>query len=246
MLKNGLHYKLTGRLVYPDAIMSKETELAKELFTVGAHFGYSRTRRHPSTAKYLFATKNKVDIIDVEQTATLVESTSEVMNELGKGGKTVLFVGTKPEAKKAVEAAAESIGMPFVTTRWIGGFLTNFSEIKKRVNRLLDLRESKENGELQKKYTKKELLLITREMEKMESMFAGIADMKGLPDALVIVDPKKEHIAVAEATRLAIPTIAIASTDCDIDAVDHAIVANDASRASIELLIKRLADAYKQ
>lgn len=225
--------------------MSENNMLAKELFTVGAHFGYSRTRRHPSVTKYLFGTKNKVDIIDVEQTATLLEQAQEMLETFGKTGRTVLFVGTKPEARKAVQGAAESIGMPFVTTRWIGGFLTNYSEIKKRINRLLELRAAKESGELQKKYTKKELLLITREMEKMEDVFAGIAEMKGLPDALVIVDPKKEHIAIAEATRLDIPTIAIASTDCDITTVTHAIVANDSSRASIELLVKKLAQAYK-
>ncbi len=220
--------------------------LAKELFTVGAHFGYSRTRRHPSVAKHLFATKNKVDIIDIEKTATLLENALEFMNTLGQKGKTVVFVGTKPEAKVAVRNAADMVDMPYVTTRWVGGILTNFPEIKKRLNRLVELREAKATGDLQKKYTKKELLLITREIEKMEDVFSGIVGLKGIPDALVIVDPKKECIAIAEATRLGVPTIAIASTDCDITGVTYPILANDSSRASIDFLVKKLAEAYRQ
>ncbi len=219
--------------------------LAKELFTVGAHFGYSRTRRHPSVAKHLFATKNKVDIIDIEKTEQMLGAATEFMKQLGEKGKTVIFVGSKPEAKDATRAAAESLGLPFVTTRWVGGILTNFPEIKKRLARLEELRAAKISGDLQKKYTKKEQLLIAREVAKMEELFSGIVSLKGTPDALLIVDPKKEINAVREAKRLGIPTIAIASTDCDITEVTYPILANDASRASIEFVIKHLAEAYK-
>lgn len=223
----------------------KNTALAKELFTVGAHFGYSKTRRHPSVAKYLFAKKNKVDIIDIEQTTVMLEDAATFMKSLGGGGKIVVFVGTKPEAKGSTQTHAESLGMPYVITRWVGGILTNFSEIKKRLNRLEELRAARASGDLQKKYTKKELLLIVREIEKMESLFSGLVSLKGLPDALFIIDPKKEINAVLEANRLGIPVVAIASTDCDISGIKYPIVANDASRASIEFMVKYLTDAYK-
>ena len=222
------------------------TSLAKELFGVGAHFGYSKTRRHPTTAKHLFATKNKVDIIDIEKTADMLEDAAVFMKSLGAKGKTIVFVGTKPEAKEAVRACAESLGMPFVTSRWVGGILTNFPEIKKRLTRLEELRAAKISGDLQKKYTKKEQLLIVREIEKMESLFSGLVSLKGLPDALFIVDPKKENNAVLEARRLGIPVVAIANTDSDLTVIDYPIVANDSSRASIEFIVKHLANAYKQ
>ena len=224
----------------------KSSALSKELFTVGAHFGYSRTRRHPSTAKYLFATKNKVDSIDIEKTEVMLEKAIAFMKSLGEKGKVVVFVGTKPEAKESTRLAAESLGLPFVVSRWVGGILTNFPEIKKRLNRLEELRAAKISGDLAKKYTKKEQLLIAREVAKMEDLFSGIVALKGLPDALVIVDPKKEINAFLEARRLGIPTIAIANTDCDITEIEYPILANDASRASIEFLVKQLADAYKQ
>ena len=224
----------------------KNTALAKELFTVGAHFGYSKTRRHPSMVKFLFAKKNKVDIIDIEQTTTLLEEAAVYMKGLGAKNKIVVFVGAKPEAKVAVQNQAESLGMPYVITRWVGGILTNFPEIKKRLNRLEELRTARANGDLQKKDTKKEQLLIVREIEKMETLFSGLVSLKGLPDALFIVDPKKEVNAVLEAKRLGIPVVAIANTDCDISNIDYPIVANDSSRASIEFIVKHLADAYKQ
>ena len=223
----------------------KNTALAKELFTVGAHFGYSKTRRHPSMVKYLFAKKNKVDIIDIEQTSMLLDEAATFMKSLGAKGKVVVFVGTKPESKVSTQTHAESLGMPYVITRWVGGILTNFGEIKKRLTRLEELRAARASGDLQKKYTKKELLLIVREIEKMESLFSGLVSLKGIPDALFIVDPKKEVNAVLEANRLGVPIIAIANTDCDISTIKYPIVANDSSRASIEFMVKHLTDAYK-
>ena len=223
----------------------KNTALAKELFTVGAHFGYSKTRRHPSMVKYLFAKKNKVDIIDIEQTSMLLDEAAVFMKSLGAKGKTVVFVGTKPESKVSTQTHAESLGMPYVISRWVGGILTNFGEIKKRLTRLEELRAARASGDLQKKYTKKELLLIVREIEKMESLFSGLVSLKGIPDALFIVDPKKEVNAVLEANRLGVPIIAIANTDCDISTIKSPIVENDSSRASIEFMVKYLTDAYK-
>jgi small subunit ribosomal protein S2 len=220
--------------------------LTKELFAVGAHFGYSRTRRHPSVAKHLFGTKNKVDIIDIEKTEAQLIAAANFMQKLGQKGKVVVFVGSKPEAKESTRIAAEGLDQPFVTSRWVGGILTNFPEIKKRTSRLEELRAAKISGELQKKYTKKEQLLIAREVAKMEELFSGIVSLKGLPDALLIVDPKKEQNAVLEAKRLGITTIGIGSTDTDITDVTYPILANDASRASIAFIVKFLADAYKQ
>ena len=195
--------------------------------------------------KYLFAKKNKVDIIDIEQTSMLLDEAATFMKSLGAKGKVVVFVGTKPESKVSTQTHAESLGMPYVITRWVGGILTNFGEIKKRLTRLEELRAARASGDLQKKYTKKELLLIVREIEKMESLFSGLVSLKGIPDALFIVDPKKEVNAVLEANRLGVPIIAIANTDCDISTIKYPIVANDSSRASIEFMVKHLTDAYK-
>ena len=156
-----------------------------------------------------------------------------------------MFVGSKPEAKDSTFAAAESLGMPYVTTRWVGGMLTNFPEIKKRTNRLEELRAAKISGDLQKKYTKKEQLLIAREVAKMENLFSGVVSLKGLPDVMIIVDPRKEVSAVLEAKRLGVPTVALANTDCDITDITYPVVANDASRASIEFIVKQFADAFK-
>ena len=228
--------------------MSENTsasQLSKELFGVGAHFGYSRTRRHPSVAKYLFGTKNKVDIIDIEHTEAQLIDAANYMQKLGSKGKIVVFVGTKPEAKESTRLAAEGLDMPFVTSRWVGGILTNFPEIKKRLNRLEELRAAKISGDLQKKYTKKEQLLIAREVAKMEELFSGIVSLKGLPEAMLIVDPKKEQNAVLEAKRLGIMTIGIGSTDTDVTDVSIPNLANDATRASIAFIDKYLADAYK-
>lgn len=214
------------------------------LFTAGAHFGYSKTRRHPSTSKYIYGTRGKVDIINIESTRDQLEKAEAFIKELGAKGKVVLFVGVKPEAKDLMKAGAESIGAPYITERWVGGVLTNFPEITKRVNKLEDLKKKKENGELEK-YTKKERLLIDEEIARMHKLFSGIVGMKKLPDALFVVDPKKEHIAVTEAHKNHIPVIALANTDCDIRGVAYPIVANDASVSSINYFIDALTTAYK-
>ncbi len=215
-----------------------------EMFKAGAHFGYSKSRRHPSTAKYIFATKNKVDIIDLEKTEELLASAEAFMKSLGATGKQVLMVGVKPEAKATVGRAAAELVMPYVTERWVGGILTNFSEIKKRIARLEDLREQKEKGELEK-YTKKERLLIDREVEKMNTHFGGLVTLKKMPDALLVVDPKREYIAVAEARVMGVPVIALLNTDCDIKNIDHPILGNDASMTSIAYFVDALAEAYR-
>ncbi len=215
-----------------------------EMFKAGAHFGYSKTRRHPSTTPFIFTTKNKNDIIDLEQTYSLLETAEEFVKSLAPTGKQVLFVGVKPEAKKAVFDGALAIEMPYVSERWIGGTITNFSEIKKRVAKLEDLRDKKEKNLLDM-YTKKERLLIDEDIAKMGKNFSGLVSLKKAPDALFIVDPKREHIAVAEARQAGIPVIGLMNSDCNVKDVDYAIIANDASISSITYFVKRIVEAYK-
>lgn len=220
-------------------------ERIDEMFKVGAHFGYSKTRRHSSVAPYIFGIKNKVEIIDLEKTNELLDKALQFISTLAHEGKQVLFVGGKNEARGALKIAAESIGMPFVDGRWIGGTLTNFPEIKKRLIKLEDLTKQKERGELTK-YTKKERLMIDREIENLERFFLGISSMKDLPKAMVVVDSKKEIIAVTEAQRMNIPVIALSGTDCDIAGINYPIVANDSSVSSITFFVTEIAKAYQK
>ena len=214
------------------------------LFKVGAHYGYAKTRRHPSTAHYILGMKNRVEIIDLEKTKILLETAKAFVNTLGAEGKTLLFVGGKPESEDAVRKSATEIGMPFVAGRWVGGMLTNFAQIRSRVDTLLDLKAKRERGELAK-YTKKEQLLISRDIERLEKLFAGLVSLKALPAALFIVDPKEEKTAASEAKRLNIPVVALASSDCDISEIAHPVIANDSSMASIKYFVNEIAKAYQ-
>lgn len=215
----------------------------QEMIDAGVHFGYSKTRRHPSSKPFIFDTKNKVDLIDINKTQEMLEKASAFMSSLGKDNKKVLFVGTKAEAKDLVKNAADTLRMPFVTSRWIGGTLTNFGEIKKRVDVLTDLKERKEKGALEK-YTKKEQSDFGRQINKMEGYFGGLVGMDRKPDAIVIIDVKKEINAFKEAKQLKIPVISISSTDCDISDVDYPILANDSAISSLKLLINKLTESY--
>lgn len=222
--------------------MSIRTE---ELFKAGTHFGYSKTRRHPTVKKYVFTTKNRVDIVDIEQTLAELERAEAFMKEMASKGKKVLFVGTKPEAKDIVKAAAQSIDMPFVTERWAGGVLTNHPEIRKRVEKLEMLKTQKENGELEARYTKKERLLIDEEIARMHRLFSGLSGVTKLPDAILIVDPRREYIARTEAISLGIPVIALASTDSDLKDIAFPIVGNDSAVSSIAYIVQALTTAWK-
>jgi small subunit ribosomal protein S2 len=220
-------------------------ERIEAMFAVGAHFGYSKTRRHSSVSPYIFGIKNRVEIIDLEKTDDLLDKALSFISGLAKDGKQILFVGGKNEARASLKIAAESVGMPYVDGRWIGGTLTNFPEIKKRLQKLEDLVKQKEKGELSK-YTKKERLMIDREIANLERFFSGISSLKDLPKALVVVDAKKEIIAVAEARKMNIPVVALCGTDCDISLVNYPIVANDASVQSITFFVTEIAKAYQK
>jgi small subunit ribosomal protein S2 len=219
--------------------------IIEEMFRSGVHYGYSKSRRHPSVASYVFTTKNGVDIINIEKTYELFEKALEAVSNLAASGKTILFIGTKPEARQQIVETALSLNMPYVSDRWVGGALTNFPEIKKRIIKLLDLRDQKEKGELDK-YTKKERLLIDKEMEDMTKNFQGLTGIIKTPDAVFVVDPKKEHIAVTEAQKMNLPVIALLNTDCDSRKVEYPIVANDASVSSISFFLTKIKEAYNK
>jgi small subunit ribosomal protein S2 len=214
------------------------------MFNVGAHFGYSRARRHASVKPYLFGAKNGVDIIDLTETAKMLDIAKARVEELGKAGKTILFVGTKQEIKGIVEDAAKSLNMPYVTERWVGGMLTNWSEIKKRTGRLKELSDKFSKGELDK-YTKMEKLLFEREMGRLQTEFGGIATLEGAPAAIIIVDPREEHIAVKEAAKMKVETISLLNSDCDASKVTYPILANDSALLSVKYFMAQLGSAYE-
>jgi small subunit ribosomal protein S2 len=220
--------------------------LIQRLFNAGAHFGFKKSRRHPTVAQYLFATKEGVDIFDLEKTAVSLESTKEILKQAGLAGKTVLFVGTKDESSKLIKKIAEQTNSPYVCNRWIGGMLTNFSEIKKRINRLEALNHEMTSGELERKYTKKERVLIGREMDKLTFNFGGISAMTKSPDFMLVVDPRHDVIAVTEATVRGIPVIAIMSSDCDASKIAYPVVVNDSLQTSVALVLDELAAALME
>lgn len=225
---------------------NNNSTLIQRLFNAGAHFGFKKSRRHPTVTPYLFTTKEGVDIYDLEKTTAALDTAKEVLKQAGLTGKTVLFVGTKDESSALVKTAAEDAKAPYVTNRWIGGMITNFGEIKKRINRLEVLTAEKESGELERKYTKKERVVIGREIDKLSFNFAGISDMKKLPDLLVVVDPRHDSIAVEEAVTKNIPVVAVAGSDSDLRNIAYPVVANDSLQTSVKILINELASAYKE
>jgi len=221
-----------------------ESSIINDMFAVGAHYGYTRTRRHASVKPFLYGTKNRTDIIDLEKTVHQLDTAQEILKTLGAGGKQILFVGTKPEATAATKAAAESLAMPYVEIRWIGGTLTNEKQIKSRVTLFEDLTNQTEKNELVAK-TKKEKLLLERKMAKLGRRFGGLTTMKGMPGALIVIDPREESIAVTEANQIGIPVIALANTDCDIRLISHPVLANDSNKKTIEWFLNKFVEAYK-
>jgi small subunit ribosomal protein S2 len=217
----------------------------REMLEAGAHFGHSTRRWNPKMAPYIFGPRNGVHIIDLQQTVGLFKNAYEFMrNQVGKGGK-VLFVGTKKQAQEAVKEAALGANQYYVNYRWLGGMLTNFKTIKQSIERLRKVSEMSTDGTFEK-LPKKEAFKLTRELEKLERNLAGIKDMTKPPRAIVIIDPKKEHIAVREAHNLKIPVVALLDTNCDPDVVDYPIPANDDSIRSVSLFVEKLAHACKE
>ncbi len=227
----------------PTSSSTNTASLVERLFRVGAHYGFKKSRRHPSSVPFILGSKNGNDIFDLNRTAHAIAEAQAVLRTAGAQGKTVLFVGTKDEVSKLLRDAAVRIDSPYVANRWIGGMLTNFSEIKKRLNRLEELTRERESGELERKYTKRERVMIGREMDKLSFNFSGMATLQKLPDLMVVVDPRHDTIAVSEARELGIPIIGVMGSDCDASAVTHPIVVNDALQASVSLVLGELTAA---
>lgn len=214
------------------------------MFASGAHFGLGRSRRHPTLGAFIFGTKNGTDIFDLEKTQVLLEKAKAFVSSLAKESKNILFVGGKKEASAIIRNVAELHGMPFVDGRWIGGTISNFPQIRKRVDRYERLVADREKGELAK-YTKRERMLIGKEIDSLEKMFLGIVSMKKLPDALFVIDPRREKNAVKEALDFNIPVIALCGSDCDISSITYPIIGNDSSKSSIQYFVEEVSKAYQ-
>jgi len=214
----------------------------KQLLEAGVHFGHQTRRWNPKMKKYIFTERNGIYIIDLQKTVKKVEEAYNWVKELAANGGTVLFVGTKKQAQDSVKEEAERSGMYYVNQRWLGGTLTNFETIQKRISRLKDIERMSEDGTFEV-LPKKEVVGLRKEQERLEKFLGGIKDMKQLHDALFIIDPRKERIAVAEAHKLNIPIVGIVDTNCDPDEIDVVIPANDDAIRAVKLLTGKMADA---
>ncbi len=224
----------------------KDTAGLKRLFDTGAHFAQVKARRHPSMKPFLIGTKGRKEIIDLEKTSEQLEAAKGAMETLAKEGKTVLFVGGKVETAALVKKAAQDINAPYVATRWLGGTISNWNEIKKRIDRLAELEDTSSTGAMAKQHTKLELVKMGREKKRLEERLDGITTLAKRPDALLVVDTKHEKYAVKEANESGIPVIALMSSDCNLKEVAYPIVANDSSRETVRLVLADLVEAFKK
>jgi len=214
----------------------------KQLLEAGVHFGHQMRRWDPKMKPYIFTERNNIYIIDLQQTVKLVEIAYDFIREISSNGGNVLFVGTKKQAQEAIKNEAERCGMFYINYRWLGGILTNFDTIRKRVKRFHELEEM-ENNKMFEVLPKKEVISLKREKEKLEKILTGIKDMEELPAAIFVVDPKKEKIAVAEAIKLSIPIVAIVDTNCNPEEIDYVIPGNDDAIRAVKLISSVIADA---
>ncbi len=214
----------------------------KQLLEAGVHFGHQTRRWNPKMARYIFTERNGIYIIDLQKTVKKLEEAYNFIRDISVEGKPVLFVGTKKQAQDSVKEEAERAGAYYVNARWLGGMMTNFSTIRRRVSRLQQLRAMEEDGTFDL-LPKKEVIKLRLEIEKLEKFLGGIKEMKQLPGALFIVDPRKERIAVAEAKKLGIPIVAIVDTNCDPDEIDYVIPGNDDAIRAVKLISATMANA---
>ncbi|MBU4562435.1 30S ribosomal protein S2, partial [bacterium] len=214
----------------------------KQLLEAGVHFGHQMRRWDPRMKPYIFTERNNIYIIDLQQTVKLVEIAYDFIREISSNGGNILFVGTKKQAQESIKSEAERCGMYYVNYRWLGGILTNFNTIRKRVKRLHELEEM-ENNKMFEVLPKKEVISLKREKEKLEKILTGIKDMEELPAAIFVADPKKEKIAVAEAIKLSIPIVAIVDTNCNPEEIDYVIPGNDDAIRAVKLISSVIADA---
>ncbi len=210
----------------------------------GLQYGYSRTRRHPTVKPFIEGNANGVDFINLEATKTQLETAVSYLKSMQMAGKVILFVGVKPEIRQIVKEIALSVNSPYVAERFIGGTLTNFSQMKKRIEKLHDLLKKKETGELTV-YTKKEQLLIQRDIDRLDRDFGGISALTNIPSVVVIIDPRHEIMCVKEAKLLHIPVVALSNTDCTIEGIEYPIVGNDGSVSSVRFVLETIKDALE-
>jgi small subunit ribosomal protein S2 len=213
----------------------------KQLLEAGVHFGHQTSRWNPKMKRYIFTARNGIHIIDLQQTVKLLDDASNWVKEIVGGGRVVLFIGTKKQAQESIELEARRSGMPFVNHRWMGGMLTNFAVMRRQIDRLNSLRAIRNNGGFTG--SKKAITRLEEEYQRLERFFGGMAEMKRLPGAVYVVDPRKEHIAVTEARKLSIPIVAITDSNCDPDEIDHVIPGNDDAIRAVKLITSKIADA---
>ncbi len=214
----------------------------KQLLEAGVHFGHQTRRWNPKMAPYIYTERNGIYIIDLQKTVRKLEEAYNFVRDLSAEGKNLLFVGTKKQAQESVKEEAQRAGAYYVNARWLGGMLTNFTTIRTRIQRLVQLRKMEEDGTFEL-LPKKEVTKLQLEIEKLEKYLGGIKEMRGYPGALFIVDPRKERIAVSEARKLGIPIVAIVDTNCDPDEIDYVIPGNDDAIRAVKLIASAMADA---
>jgi small subunit ribosomal protein S2 len=217
----------------------------EELLEAGCHFGHMKRRWNPAMSKYIYGVRDGVHIFDLAKTKEGLEAACDFVKKVASEGGVILFVGTKRQAADMVKAEAIRVGMPYTSVRWMGGLLTNFSQLSKSIHKLADLKAKKEAGELNK-YTKKERLLFDREIASLGKFFGGVTALNRLPEAIFVVDTHREEVAVREAVRMRIPVVGIVDTNARPEIVDYLIAANDDAVKSIELIIKAIADAVEE
>jgi len=214
----------------------------KQLLEAGVHFGHQTRRWNPKMAPYIYTERNGIYIIDLQKTVGLIDDAFDAVSDITAQGGTILFVGTKKQAQEAIRTEAERCGMFYVNERWLGGMLTNFKTIQSRVKRLKDIEKMEEDGTFEV-LPKKEVIAIRKEQEKLEKNLGGIKEMRKLPDAIFVVDPKKEKICVQEAHKLGITLIGICDTNCDPEELDYVIPGNDDAIRAVKLIVSKMADA---
>ena len=214
----------------------------KQLLEAGVHFGHQTRRWNPKMAPYIYTERNGIYIIDLQKTVGMIDDAFDAISDIAAQGGTILFVGTKKQAQDAIRTEAERCGMFYVNERWLGGMLTNFKTIQGRIRRLKDIEKMEENGTFEV-LPKKEVIKLRKEQEKLEKNLGGIKEMKKLPDAIFVVDPKKEKICISEARKLNIPLIGICDTNCDPDELDYVIPGNDDAIRAVKLIVAKMADA---
>jgi small subunit ribosomal protein S2 len=219
-----------------------DTATIKELLEAGAHFGHQTSRWHPAMKKYIFTKRNGIHIIDLEQTAAMLDKACDFVRQIAAEGGRILFVGTKKQAQEAIEQEAQRCGMFYVNQRWLGGVLTNFATIQARIDHLVRLEDQQARGDFER-LPKKEALKLGEEILRLNRQMGGFKEMTSLPDAIFIVDPTKERIALAEAKRVGIPVVAIVDTNCNPNEIDHPVPANDDAIRAVKLICSRIADA---